>query len=187
MPTEQDILRSATGFLATALGTGWRVDTEYHSAWMTRLFGPEEMVLLLDFRRHGRILISGVTPFAVEARSDLRNTKIGVTRERDPGAIAREITRRLLPDYQWDLQMAQETHARIVVATAARRALAAELAGLLGSRDPVVEMDGQSYVQFTANDDNGTIVLYAEDRGTVTIHRATPDTLRTIAAALGGR
>src|SRR5690349_24873057 len=99
MPETHDIIRSTAGFLATALGSTWRVDPEYDSSWGAKLEGPDGLSLLLNMSTRGKVEISGFMPANPDG-GRFPNTHIGVSRDRGPEAIAREITRRLLPPYR---------------------------------------------------------------------------------------
>lgn len=106
--TKIDILRQTAGMIATALGDGWSVDTDRDIEWSTSLNGPNGAQLFIASAdrtydtvdrleiscTYNRVLKQGTdTPYGTTY------PKITVKRDRGPDVIAREITRRLLPEY----------------------------------------------------------------------------------------
>jgi len=146
--TETEITRQTAGMVATALGDGWTVDTsenfaEHRDAYMD---GPDGARLALGpiWNKPDRLEIRGVYPagarsvYPAPARS-----VITVDRHRAPDAIAREITRRLLPGYLPELARIDERVSHDVTAYRARckatQRLQAAMPGLSEDRDDTPE------------------------------------------------
>jgi hypothetical protein len=185
MPTDREIIRSTAGFVATALGTGWSVDTESELSWGEKLRGPDGLSLLLDMSNLDRLEISGYMPRDPNG-GKFHDTRIGVSRSRGPEVIAREINKRLLPIYRAQLAHARSVLAGREAAHARRKDRAHELADMFVDAT-VREGVGRYYVEFTtAGGESGEIDVYSEDKATFNMHAASPGTLRTIAIAIGG-
>lgn len=103
--------------IAKSLGNSWTAtedkDKETGRVWGWSLAGPEEQNLRIGtvWNQEGRLTISGTYPSEVDAqgqrqdygaqavRYDETRPSITVAQDREPAAIAREITRRLMPEY----------------------------------------------------------------------------------------
>lgn len=183
MPENLDIIRSTSGFLATALGPGWRVNPEFDHSWGAVLEGPDGLSLLLDMSQDGKISITGCAP----GGGTFEHTRIGVSMYRGPEAVARDITRRLLPGYRLELASALEERAALEAARERRRVLAQELHAMCAVAEPMREVPGRVYVDFTTvNGESASIDVYSEGKATFSIHGSSPDTLRKLLAAIGG-
>jgi hypothetical protein len=194
MPSKTEIMRSATGFIATALsaadeGKAWRADPDYDSTWGTKLIGPNrDEAVLLDFG-HGddyqRIEIQGFYPRDYDrSMMSHENHKISVGRTRTPDAVAREIMRRFLPNYRTTLA---DLHARIERNTEAdvnRASVAVDLVNLSGGslhnsapgERPTVRVDlPEGWAEF---------LVSSADSITLEVKYSTPDLMRKLAQVL---
>lgn len=100
----------------------------------TFLIGPDGETIAIDLGDVGRLCIKG---FAPDPRliDHFKVVSIGVSDSRPPAQLAREITRRLLPDYRTNLSTAKEKAQKLDDDHAARTALAEQvLKTLPGSR-----------------------------------------------------
>jgi hypothetical protein len=109
------IFRADAGAVAKALGKGWKLlpaDAEQSCESRVAIDGPdsERIVMRTDgYDSRGRIRIYGTTPDRAMRYS---SSEITVARDKDPAAIARDITRRLLPAYRKIAAEAKEKHAQ---------------------------------------------------------------------------
>lgn len=164
--------------IAQHLGTGWRAYTgKAADGSEAHLAGPNDQVLDLfsgtDCDRkadQGRLVITGHLGFLrTHVPQDMKaDHKITVDERKPPGAIAREILRRLLPDYEaartaaWDEKHASDS------TIAAREQLAATVAAHLGVQRRTQDTD----VHF------GTVD--AGVRGRVCVRSGTADSVFTV-------
>lgn len=136
---EREIIRQFSGFLATALGEGWSVDTSERFADYPGVYldGPQgvrlyvRLYVQLNWRNADRAVISGVYPEGGLRLYGVQRHEISVSRFRDVGAIARDVIKRLLPGYVTELE---DVRRRLVEADeyeAGRRALARRLSAIL--------------------------------------------------------
>lgn len=111
MSDNLEILRQLAGMVAPYLGNGWRVDTDKPLDLPPSILGPggENIYLRTEWNKPDHLIIAGAYP---EGASDYPKARIGVSRFRDVSAIAGEIKRRLLPDYQESLALAQQAKRR---------------------------------------------------------------------------
>lgn len=141
--TMRDHARQASAFIVKALGEDWSVDTEGTSGFQDgRVYidGPNQARLLLAFggiygrtSDRDRLEVRGVTPVSAPRHTltyELSEQKhqIGMSRDKTPEQIAREITRRLLPDYMPYVQQCLLSAARHRDDTTARSETLAALA-----------------------------------------------------------
>jgi hypothetical protein len=104
---EREIARQQAGMVATHLGRDWTVDTAWEDGFAhahnQRLNGPDGASLYLSRVRHqGRLEISvGYPQGSYDHRPE--HFKITVKDDTPPDLIARNITRRLLPNYVTEL------------------------------------------------------------------------------------
>lgn len=131
MSTEQinTIVNQTAGMVATELGEGWSVDTEWEG-WGALLVGPNGARVALTHERTGytndnvdRVQVAGVYPYQAHNMSHYNplRFKATVRRDRGPGVIAREINRRVLCGYLPELR---KVNAAIVKAEADGKAKA---------------------------------------------------------------
>lgn len=193
MPSKTEIMRSATGFIATALskadeGKAWRADPEYDSSWATKLIGPDEQELLLDFgygEDYQRIEITGFYPRDFDGSvMDHERQKITVGRTRTPDAVAKEITRRFLPDYRATLAQMWARIERNAQGDADRSGVAVDLVNLSGGslrnsgrgERPTVRVDlPEGWAEF---------LVSSPDSITLEVKYSTPDLMRKLAQVL---
>lgn len=110
VPENQKALQALAKEIAKSLGNGWTHDQSFAEDdgrdWRARIDGPNQQRLFLSnswAKQKGMLYISGWTPDGVE--HDTRNPlpSINVNLSKTPDQIAKDITRRLLPDYQFAL------------------------------------------------------------------------------------
>lgn len=130
--------------LAAELGEGWRSAEGYHAAnHDARLFGPdgEELHVVISGRYSwrrcapGRVVLSSTMDRELAAHvryNEQSRHEITLSPSKTPGQIAREVQRRLLPDYRRVLTLARERKARHDEANATAAALLAEIDAALG-------------------------------------------------------
>lgn len=130
---EHAITHQMAGLVATELD-GWTVDTsedfrEHRGAYLD---GPNgaRLFLSLDWRNSDRVEVSGIFPR--HSCYEVKRTEIGVSRDRGPAVIAREITRRLLPTYLTELARVQASNDERVVMRARRQEMAKTFAAIVG-------------------------------------------------------
>lgn len=160
--TTREITRQTAGLVAAELG--FTVDTNPDVAEHRGVYldGPdgERLFVALDWRNADRVEISGTFP--PNDVYGLTRPEIGVSRDRGPAVIAREITRRLLPGYREQLAQVAEANARRDAARTARNAAAARIRDITGGRShddttrstihlPV--LDDRGYGEVTLNHD----------------------------------
>lgn len=140
MATEIEILRQTAGMVVTALGDGWKIDPDPDSTWQVRIDGPDGEKLMLsrgdkNWRTDdvNRIGISGAYFHLIDNNDQLpyklRRPSITVARSRGPEVIAKEITKRLLPDYRADIADVRASVTDHQDADNARAALAERIGG----------------------------------------------------------
>ncbi|WP_353707278.1 hypothetical protein ABRQ22_14850 [Cellulosimicrobium sp. ES-005] len=161
---EREILRQTVGHVVTALGEGWSVDAdpqweEYRGVYVD---GPDgaRLWLTLAWNNADRLEVQGLYPKPEEPHArgwskrydEERKDSITVRRDRDPAAIAREITRRLLPGYLEMLGEAVEANAKHDAAVRAGRDLRAAIADRLGKGARIVETRGEVSTPYHGSD-----------------------------------
>lgn len=180
LPREE--MSALTANIAVSLGDGWSgVVDDY--AWSATLSGPDGAAVWLSPGDDGaKLEIHGNYPD--NDAYDVKHVRIGVSVSRGAATIAREITRRVLPEYLTELSRIQAHIADRAAMKAKRRAFADELAEPIGAR--VEETDRTNDTRVTVwNGIRVTINLdYRAESGHVEIHQATPDQMRTIVALL---
>lgn len=138
----REIVRQCAGMVATELGDGWTVDTspafaEYPGAYLD---GPNgaRLYIRADWRNADRLEIGTIYPDgARDVYPSAEYRKIGAGRGRGPAVIAREITRRLLPEYLPELERVTAGIAKNGRAAESREAFARQLVDILpGGRMP---------------------------------------------------
>jgi|GEM_PF-2475056 len=167
---QRAIVRQVSAFVADALGEGWSVDTSEAYAEHTGVYvdGPDgaRLWLTLGGRNYGRDLdrlsIRGQYPRPEESKGygdgwskrfgETRTDEISVKRDRDPAAIAREIRRRLLPDYLEMLGEAVAGNAAHDAAVRRGRELRADLAARLGKGTRVDDARGDVSTPYYGSD-----------------------------------
>lgn len=105
--SEQEIIRQTAGFVATALGDAWKVDTDpkydgYPGAYLENTDGVRIYLRVNEYRHEGKVTIGTAYPegwFRKIHTSDIEDPTIRVSRDRGPEVIAKEIERRFLPKY----------------------------------------------------------------------------------------
>lgn len=127
--------------IAANLPTGWQtVETPFDHA--ARIVGPDGVTIHLRVENYGaaagRLILSGGVPdgtsYPDADTHGVDTGRITVAADRDPAAIARDVTRRLLPVVVESWATVSDRIARRLNRAATRDTLAAELAGILGSR-----------------------------------------------------
>ncbi|WP_405057066.1 hypothetical protein OG474_30560 [Kribbella sp. NBC_01505] len=139
------IVRQLSGFLADELskqtGETWTVDTseKWEGHESTHINGPDQQVIVVrrKMREYSanfqRIEISGCYPDGYGNNAwDLKEHKISVARDRAVEAIAKEIVRRLLPDYRKSLVEVVELMAKAAESEANKEAAIQRLLSSLG-------------------------------------------------------
>lgn len=190
MSNEREIGRQTAALVAECMD-GWKVDTsesydDYPGAYID---GPDgaRLYLRLDWRNKDRVEITSSYP-----KNEARPTQfeIGVSRDRGPQVIAREIERRLLPKYLPELVKVREsieTHTR---AAAARLELAEELMKVLPGASLDHDADrGRTKVSFygRGHEGYGNIEIYfSGDSASIKLHSAPADMVRRVARAIAG-
>lgn len=130
------ILAGLTAGAAVELGAGWTAEHE-PGDWggSHRLHGPGGALLRIDKDGYGdvptRVEVLGLFSGVSAPRHWHENHKITVAVSRGPVALAREITRRLLPDYLPALEAAQQREADAVARVARLADRAEQLRALL--------------------------------------------------------
>lgn len=120
---KHEITRQVAGTVTTELGAGWKVDTAgAEGANMIHADGPDgaRIGFMLDWRDADRLEIHGTYPDGWTKLYGVQSHKITVKRDRDPRAIAGEITRRLLPAFLPELADVTERLQRDRIATVQR-------------------------------------------------------------------
>jgi hypothetical protein len=193
MPSKTEIMRSATGFIATALskadeGQTWRAEPDFDSSWSTKLIGPDGQALLLDFGYgddYPRIEIKGLYPSDHDGSLlSHESHKISVGRSRTPDAIAREITRRFLPGYRATMTDLRARIERNAQSDADRSGVAVDLVNISGGslhnsapgERPTVRVDlPEGFAEF---------LVSSPDSITLEVKYSTPDLMRKLAQVL---
>jgi hypothetical protein len=138
--TTREILRQTAGFLATALGEGWKVDTDpkYNEYPAVYIDGPDDLRIGLRLRSPGdRFDVSGTYPegWTKVYTSDLNpDHRVTVARERGIDALAKAVTNRLLPAFGPDLEKVNARVRDHIAHVSGQSSLADELRALCGHR-----------------------------------------------------
>ncbi len=119
--TKEVSLRQLSEDIAKALGNGWTRSTRYDNEepaghdWRARLENGEESLFLSNtWAGKGKLHISGTYPDKVQHDTAQRvghPSSINVTITKSAEQIAKDITRRLLPEYREMLAKALKQHA----------------------------------------------------------------------------
>lgn len=126
--------------VAAALGGGWAAEPVHERGASLR--HPDGRALFLfapdyPWSKRGRVRVSGVYPQHQAWRRERAEVTVGMGR--DPGAVARDLRRRLLPAYEAELAVAVAAEAgRVRDAAGVERVAAAVLAAVPGSREVAV-------------------------------------------------
>lgn len=120
--TKNEIIQQTAGLVATELGDGWTVDTTWPNGHSARLTGPDGAAIIVRApqRVYGtaaenveRVELSSHYPDGwTKLPGNVEQYSITVKRDRGPDVIAREVTKRLLPDYLPELAEVQSRIAR---------------------------------------------------------------------------
>lgn len=193
---ERTRLRDTLERIATALGDGWTVDAPHDSG--ARLITPGGVRIWANVETYGahkgKLHLTGGLPDGADysagdyGRHDDKSPEIRVSMDRDPEAIARDITRRLADRACTYWTAVSERIASRTAAAGAREALARELAAIMGSdarerrndweADLPPALAGEPYTY------GGMVPNYGADSVTVEIRNATPDQARELARVI---
>lgn len=178
------ITRDVAPELARETGDDWRYvpDDDTYAAGRIRRADGAQLWIHGEGWTHqaGRIEIHGDYPRGPgneviyldhQDRQRGMSTRITVAESRGPKVIAREIARRLLPDYLERLERVRERVARDDEHEARRRRFRGELAGILGATGQLLreERGGELYV----NTDAAYVMARVDSDGHVTFDRFT--------------
>lgn len=190
---ERDRIRSIGGFVSSAMGDGWVVDTSERVANRSGVYldGPNKARLLLHIGNqnpdYGRLIVHGVFPIGHQYNKPTGIARITLAADRDPGIIAKEVTRRLLPDYTTAMA---ETLSRLqddAMAEQTRRATIERLSALPGVTHPYGHAVDRLYLSFFGDVSGEVDVAYSGDSLTLTICRATVNQAEAIFTILAAR
>lgn len=154
---ERDRIRQIGGFVATALGVDWTVDTSSdidHLVTIRRNDGATVTLRIGTYgQQNGRLIITGSLPGSYNSHR-VSSPQITTATDKDPGKIAQDIERRLLPEY---LPLLAEARERLAAEerAAASRAEALVVLAEVGAR----EVNGRIYVDLPGSR-YGQIDLY---------------------------
>lgn len=158
---EREIIRQTAGFVATELGEDWKVNTDerYADHMGVYLDGPSQQQLWLgfDWRNPDRIKVRGhyPQPPGTTLPYGTKSHEIGLSRDRGPEAIAKEIRRRLLPGYIESLAGVIEGHTLADENASRRDTVARDFETILGGR----------YAGTTAADSGAEVSFFDDARG----------------------
>lgn len=138
--------------VAAGLGGGWQASPGEYGPVITG-DGDVRLHLEADWRKPGRVEVSGVYPSTRRERLD--RAGISVRADRGPMVIASEITRRLLPGYLAELGRVREFNAREAAGAGLREALAGKVTGMFPG----------SFTRATGYTGHGTEVVIPGGRG----------------------
>jgi len=171
--------------IASALGQGWTIDATYESNHAAMLLGPDEARVLLnvsDLQRSGKVHFQGTFPRTTKGHA---RHEIGVSRDRGPEVIAREIAWRLLPKYTEELAAVLVYNLEADAAYERRIAVAQELTTLLPDCQEPINSADRSVLSFrTPAGHWGTVDLFSDVSAGITIHSISVNVLRQIAHAV---
>ncbi|WP_326554645.1 hypothetical protein [Micromonospora sp. NBC_01813] len=130
--------------VAKELGEGWRHDDEtVANHWYANIFGPDGEYLMVgvdSYKPKTHIDISGWMPGDLLDSGaylrDLETISIKVGKDRGTATIAKEISRRLLPQYQENLRIARDRAKQSLADRAERDRAVTVVAALLGVEPP---------------------------------------------------
>ncbi len=145
-----ELIRIASG-IAAALGPEWsRREEDTESDWRAYLDGPDDMHLFLSntWAGQGKLHISGVFP----QNTYHENVKINVNLMRSPEAIAKDITRRLLPGYRAELAKGLKQEQEQKEHDAGKQRTIRELSALLGAQEHHCHYAGIASIEVTGPD-----------------------------------
>src|SRR5258708_33417287 len=115
-------LRELAQEIVQALGPDWKLSTRFDAEdsqdrrpWRSRIEGPDSQALFLSntWGPKGMLHVSGWAPDGIPHETPVRGgalPSINVSLTKTPTQIAKDITRRLLPDYQALLTKVIEQH-----------------------------------------------------------------------------
>lgn len=133
---DREQARAIGAEVAQALGEGWSINNNSES-WGANLIGPNDEDIFIRLETYGakkgRLTISGNYPGTHEQQRRVERHRIGVSADRSATAIAREIERRLLPDYRESLATVRMIIALDEHYDAIRQEVGQEFATLLGT------------------------------------------------------
>lgn len=183
-----DDFRTLASDVAAALGDGWRseYDPDSFGRYRATLHGPDDAKILMWRDRYGndgKLTVSGSYPD--NNAYDVKHVKIGIGETRGAAVIAREIQRRLLPDYLPELVRIKKDNARRTDNRAARLRLAEELAGPIKGR--VIDDARSSHTHIVTYDNGLSVSIdinHDASGGRIEVSSATADQLRAIIALL---
>jgi hypothetical protein len=120
--TTEKSLRELAQEIAQALGPDWKLSTRFDAEdsqdrrpWRSRTEGPNHQALFLSttWGKRGMLYVSGWTPDGIPHDTQVRvgiMPSINVSLTKTAAQIAKDITRRLLPEYQALLTKIIEQH-----------------------------------------------------------------------------
>lgn len=138
MAETREIVRQTAGMVATELGEGWSVEVDADTAENNAtLLGPDGARVFMHLPMYGntdRFEITGWYGWQKirDMYPEPKRVSINVGRMRGPAVIAREITRRLLPEYLPELERVNAWLVKRGESEATRDAVAADLFALAG-------------------------------------------------------
>jgi hypothetical protein len=176
--------------IATILGDGWNCSYEPEKYGRDRmaLNGPDDAEIVVWRARYGhdgKLDIHGIYP--KNETYDVKHVRIGVGETRGPAVVAREIQRRLLPDYLPELARIKADNARRADNHGARLALAKELAALIkGSvNDDSRSSHTRVNTSYAASGPRTQVeIRYDASGGNIEIHSLSADQLRAVVTLL---
>lgn len=187
MTMTPDEFRTLIDDVASALGDGWSHEAtdENIRYGFTHLAGPNGARLSIGhdrYRSGGKLEISGAYPD--NQVYGLPTIKIGVGETRGAAVIAKEISRRVLPDYLVELERVVADNARRGANADARRVLATELAAVVGGRIDGDDRSARTSVRTYRSGSISFEIDYDGTSGSVEASSLTVDQLHAIAAIL---
>ena len=133
------VLQEHAENIAKALGEGWKRSTRFDetdSSWRAELEGPDNQVLFLSSTWAGkqRLYIAGSIPQGTEWPYQVTRPEITVNIEKSAQQVARDITKRLIPDYLPKLAEVLKRKAERETFESNRKSLADQVAEITGGR-----------------------------------------------------
>jgi hypothetical protein len=148
------------------LADGWHHDETYpHPGAQIAHLDGRRLLLRIAWNKPGRVTVSGVFPDGHLGLVDCTDRgTITVRLDRGPEALAREITRRLLPHYESALAAVRERIAQANAARAAREALAQRITDLIpGARRTNIDAAARTHVVWYSHGTafgSGTVAIF---------------------------
>lgn len=153
--------------IARELGSGWSVDTP--NEWNVRLIGPnrEHLPMHVPWNSKGQVRISGSYPIGITTLYGVSLPGIGVSASRGAKAIAKEITRRLLPEYAPVLVEILRRHHERELSQFRQRDVAASIA----ARFPALRWSREGFDFHLYDMDGVSLSLNVREGGSISIKR----------------